>query len=436
MRFGVLGPLAVWTREGRPVTVPEAKVRALLAELLVEPGRVVPAERLARDLWGEHQPRDPANSLQTKVSQLRRTLEAAEPGGRGLVVHQPPGYLLLAAPDAVDAQRFRALTARAMATTDRATRAELLTAAAELWRGPPLADFADEPFAVAAAHRLEEERLVALEERAQARLDLGEHAQVLGELGELAARHPLRERLRGLHMRALHRSGRQSEALEGYAALRRRLADELGLDPSPELVALHRAVLEHAPDEPPPPAPPRTNLPAALADLVGREAAVESVCARVGEARLVTLTGPGGVGKTSLALAAARAVVARGGREGFADGVWFVEFSGLEPSAVADHRVVTVIAAALGVREEPGQTGDPVDRLAAALAARQLLLVLDNCEQVIGPVARVVSRLLRSAPEARVLATSREPLGVQGEVLWNVPPLEIPGRGRAAERHR
>ncbi len=412
MRFGVLGPLAVWTGDGEPVTVPEAKVRALLADLLVDPGRVVSADRLAEDLWGAHQPRDPANSLQTKVSQLRRTLEAAEPGGRALVVHQPPGYLLRTAPDAVDAQQFRELTARAMATTDPTGRAALLAEAVGLWRGPALADFTDEPFAAAVARRLEEERLAALEEWAQARLDLGEHHRMLGELADLVERFPLRERLRSLQMRALYRAGRQSEALDAYADLRRRLADEQGLDPAPELVALQQAILDHALDGPP--APPRTNLPAALTELVGRAAAIESVRARIDESRLVTLTGPGGVGKTSLALAAAR---------GLGADTWFVEFSGLE-AGVCDERVVAVIAAALGIREGPDE---PVDLLAEALVGRQILLVLDNCEQVVEPVARVVARLLGAAPQARVLATSREPLGVQGEVLWNVPPLEIPG---------
>ncbi|MGI5132015.1 BTAD domain-containing putative transcriptional regulator [Pseudonocardia sp. CA-107938] len=410
MRFGVLGPLAVWTGAGEPVTVPEAKVRALLAELLVDPGRVVPADRLARDLWGEQQPRDPANSLQTKVSQLRRALEAAESGGRALVVHQPPGYLLRTAPGAVDAQRFRELTAQAMATPDPAVRAALLEQATALWRGPALADFAGEPFAVAVAQRLEEERLVALEEWAQARLDLGEHAQLVGELADLVERHPLRERLRGLQMRALYRAGRQTDAVDTYADLRRRLADEQGLDPAPELAALQQAILDHALDGPP---PARSHLPAAVTELVGREAAVAAVRARLAESRLVTLTGPGGVGKTSLALAAAR---------GTGD-AWFVEFSGVEAGA-GEERVVAVLAAALGIREEPG---DPVDQLAAALAERRILLVLDNCEQVVAPVARVVARLLAAAPQARVLATSREPLAVQGEVLWNVPPLEIPG---------
>ncbi|WP_073459041.1 BTAD domain-containing putative transcriptional regulator [Pseudonocardia thermophila] len=427
MRFGVLGPLAVWTGDGRPVPVPEPKVRTLLACLLVEPGRVVSADRLAQDLWGERQPRDPANSLQTKVSQLRRALEGAEPGGRSLVFHQPPGYLLRVEPGSVDAQRFRDLAARAAVAADPAQRAALLAEALGLWRGPALAGFADEPFAVATARRLDEERVVAQEAWLQARLDLGEHAAVLGELTDLVARHPLREGLRALHMRALYRSGRQSEALASYADLRRRLADEQGLDPSPELAALQRAILDHSLDPAPraaaphgpvprgpalldPPPRERSNLPAALTELVGRDRAIAAVRDRIGESRLVTLTGPGGVGKTSLALAAARDT----------EDAWLVELAQL-PVGARDDQVVAVLAATTGIRAATAE------RLAAALGERRVLLVLDNCEHVVDPVARVAARLLRAAPQLRVLATSREPLGVEGEVLWHVPPLEVPG---------
>lgn len=247
MRFGVLGPLAVWTADGRAVQVPEVKVRALLADLLVQEGRALSADRLADDLWGDRLPGNPTNTLQTKISLLRRTLEKAEAGGRALVAHRPPGYLLRVDAEAVDAQRFRLLTARARATDDPHARAALLSDALALWRGPALADFADEPFAAAAIQRLEEERLVALEEWADARLALGEHNVLVGELGELVARYPLRERLRALQLRALYRAGRQSEALDSYGELRKRLAEELGLEPGPELAALHQAILKQDP---------------------------------------------------------------------------------------------------------------------------------------------------------------------------------------------
>ncbi|HYN93722.1 MAG TPA: AfsR/SARP family transcriptional regulator, partial [Pilimelia sp.] len=257
MRFGVLGPVAVWTDAGEPVTVPGAKVRALLADLLVNEGRSVSTDRLVDDLWGESAPANPTGALQVRVSQLRKALDEAEPGARELVVSRPPGYQLAARPDAVDAGRFADLAARAGAAADPRERAALLAGALALWRGPAYADVADEEFARAAVLRLEEQRLAVLEADAEARLELGEHGLLAGELSDLVARHPLRERLRAAHLRALYRAGRQSDALDSYTDLRRRLADELGLDPSPELVALHRAILDQDPGlaAPVPPAP-------------------------------------------------------------------------------------------------------------------------------------------------------------------------------------
>ncbi|TGB11616.1 AfsR/SARP family transcriptional regulator, partial [Streptomyces sp. MZ04] len=243
MRFGVLGPLTVWDDEGEPVRVPEAKVRALLADLLVHEGQPVSADRLIDDLWGQQPPGNPANALQSKVSQLRRAL------GADRVVRQIPGYRLRVDPaaDEVDADRFRTLVAEARTTGDARLRAGLLTQALELWRGPAYADFADEEFVRAAAHRLAEQRLGVLEEQAEARLASGDHALLLGELTDEVTRHPLRERLRAVQMRALYLAGRQSEALTSYAELREHLADELGLDPGPEVTALHEAILRQDP---------------------------------------------------------------------------------------------------------------------------------------------------------------------------------------------
>ena len=332
MFFGVLGPVAVWTADGEPVAVPGLKVRALLAVLLVHEGRPVPAARLIDALWGEHLPGDPAGTLSGKVTQLRRALERAEPGGRRLVASPPPGYRLRIDADAVDAHRFRTLTARARETGDPRARAGLLSDALALWRGPAFADFADEPFALTAAARLTEERLAALEDHAEARLALGEHTELVAELAELLAAHPLRERLRAAHMRALYRSGRPSEALDSFEELRVRLADELGLDPGPDLVALHRAVLARDPalatPAPPPAVRPRTNLPAALSELIGRDEAVAAIRGRLAADRLVTLTGPGGVGKTRLALETAGGLI-----NDFPDGVWLAELGGLEPGS-------------------------------------------------------------------------------------------------------
>ncbi|MEV0665245.1 BTAD domain-containing putative transcriptional regulator [Actinomadura luteofluorescens] len=420
MRFGVLGPLAVWTADGTQVAVRGLKVRTLLADLLVQDGRPVSADRLIDDLWGPARPADAPGALQVKVSQLRRALEDAEPGGRGRVVFQAPGYLLRVDPERVDACRFAAFLARARETADPRARAALLTDALALWRGPAYASFADEPFTQAAAARLEEQRLTAVEDLIEARLALGEHTALVGELRDLVARNPLRERLRAAHMRALYRAGRQSEALDSFGELRDRLREELGLDPGPEVGALQRAILTQDPDLAP--GRPRTNLPAPPGELIGREEAISEVRALLGRYRLVTLTGPGGVGKTRLALEVAARLL-----DAFPDGVWSVELGGHDrPDALAD-----AVAATLGVRDDAAQ--DPrggavpaADRVARALRGRRLLLVLDNCEHLIEPAAGLAHRLLAAAPQVRILTTSREPLGVGGEAIWTVPPLEPP----------
>ncbi|MHC0430401.1 BTAD domain-containing putative transcriptional regulator [Streptomyces sp. O3] len=443
MRFEVLGPLTALTDDGTPVSVPEAKVRALLAALLVHHGRPVPVDRLIEDLWGDALPGNPANTLQTKVSQLRRALEKAEPGARALVAYGPAGYRLRAADEAVDAGRFGALTTRARETADPRTRASLLAQALNLWQGDAFGGFRDAEFTQAAIAHLEEQRLTAQEEAAELRLELGEHHVLADELTTLVAHHPLRERLRAAHMRALYRAGRQSEALDAYRDLSQRLAADLGIDPSAELDALHQAILRHDPAlTPPAPAPtpgpaptpapenghghsdrPRGNLPSQVSELIGREDATVRICGLVAAGRLVTLSGPGGVGKTRLALAAATRLAATGG---YPDGVWFVEL------AAARGAVAETIAAAIGVRDSTPPTdtpstdtppGDSAEHLAEALAPRQTLLVLDNCEHVIDDAAALVERLLRRAPDLRILTTSQEPLALCGEVLEAVAPL-------------
>ncbi|MDO3646999.1 BTAD domain-containing putative transcriptional regulator [Nocardia mangyaensis] len=446
MRFGVLGPVAVWTDRGQPVRVPELKVRVLLAALLAEPGRIVPADRLVEDLWGGAAlPANPAGSLQTRASQLRRVLGEAEPGGRDLLVSRSPGYLLDVAEGAVDAQRFHDLLTRARATDDMAARAALLAEALALWRGPALADLADHDFARIPVVRWEEQRLTALEEHAQARIALGEHEHLADELGALTEAHPLRERLRGAHMLALYRSGRHGEALDSYRRLREHLAEELGLDPSPELAALHRAVLEQdpalgAPMRPAPTVPvtPRPSLPVPATTLIGREDELTGIAALIRAQRLVTLTGPGGVGKTRLALATAAAHPAR-------DGVLLVELAGLcvdDDPDLALPALAEVVAAAFDVRDDSAgsspfpvpDNGTPLDRLAEAVRAKQALLVLDNGEHVADTAAALVSRLLGAAPELRVLVTSQVPLNIAGEHLWPVSPLPVPEpRATAAE---
>jgi predicted ATPase/DNA-binding SARP family transcriptional activator len=436
MRFGLLGPLEVWASDGRPVRVPEAKVRALLAGLLINAGRVVSADRLVEDLWGQDLPANPAGALQTRVSQLRRALDDAEPGARTMLAFRSAGYVLDAAPDAVDATRFQRLVAEARRVADPATRAQRLTEALDLWRGPALADFADLEFAREAADRLEEQRLTAVEEQAEARLEAGEGDLLADDLADFVARHPLRERLRAAHMSALYRAGRQRDALMSYEELRRLLADELGVDPGPQLTALHQAILEQRPSlAPPDEARPhrhrrRTNLPSPPGELVGRSADLSRVRDLLTTSRLVTLTGPGGVGKTRLALEAARAA-----EDVFPDGAWLVELAGVKSSDSTTAGVIAeVVAGVLEVREGNPSAGpqprpapiELLDRLAEALRDRHMLVLLDNCEHVIGPAAEFTAALLRTNPDVRVLATSREPLGISGEHLWPVPPLDPP----------
>ncbi|MFC4535924.1 BTAD domain-containing putative transcriptional regulator [Sphaerisporangium dianthi] len=447
MRFGVLGPVTVWTGDGALVTVPGLKVRALLAALLVDEGRPVSADRLVEHLWGDRPPGNPSGTLSAKVSQLRRALEDAEPGGRDLVVSPPPGYLLRAGAGEVDAHRFASLTAEAREAPDARARATLLSGALALWRGPAFAGFADEPFARATVARLEEQRLTALEDLAEARLALGMHAVVAGDLGDHVARHPLRERPRALHMLALYRDGRQAEALDSYDELRVHLAEELGLDPGPEVVALHRSILAQNPALGGPvqaeeeeqageagasgaPARPRTNLPTAIAGIIGREDAVAEVRASLEHGRLVTLTGSGGVGKTRLAMEVAAPLA-----EAYPDGVWLAELGALDRPGASNvlESLTDLLMAVLDVRDVAGprEPAAPIERLVRALRTRRMLLVLDNCEHVIDEVAELAAALLRAAPGLRVLATSREPLGLAGEVVWPVPPLDVPHPGQA-----
>ncbi|QKW18853.1 AfsR/SARP family transcriptional regulator [Kitasatospora sp. NA04385] len=312
MRIGVLGPLEV-----RGVEVAGARLRGLLVRLVVDAGRVVPAERLVADLWGEQPPAVPGNALQTLVSRLRAL------GGRDVVVAGAGGYRLGAGAGEVDAGEFERLAAVARGLAAPAERVVVLRRALALWRGPALAEFADAGFADLAARRWEELRLTAVEERVAAELVLGQGAELVGELEELVAAHPLRERLHGQLMRALAAAGRPAAALERYEETRRTLAERLGVDPSPELSALHLALLrgEFTAEPRSGPAPRRSNLPLALTSFVGRERECATVRELLGATRLVTLTGPGGAGKTRLA-----AEVAAGLAADFPDGVWLVRW--------------------------------------------------------------------------------------------------------------
>jgi DNA-binding SARP family transcriptional activator len=237
--FRLLGPLEALV-EGRPADLPRGKPRALLARLLLDAGRVVAVETLVESIW-ERPPPSAHKVLQAYVSQLRKAIGAAR------IETRPPGYLLRASRDEVDLGRFETLAEVARATGDPARRMQLLGDALALWRGPGLVEFRSEPFARAAARRLAELRLGALEERIEAELERGRHERLVGELETLVAQEPLRERLRRQLMVALYRSGRQADALARYREGRRVLVEELGLEPSPELQELERAILRHDP---------------------------------------------------------------------------------------------------------------------------------------------------------------------------------------------
>ena len=416
MHIGLLGPLEVRTDDGREASVPGARLRALLAALALRPGQVVPKASLVDWIWGQQPPADAANALQRLVSRLRRALPA------GVIEGQPDGYRLRVEPDAVDAVRFGHLVIAGQAAAgDGARRARLLGEALGLWRGAALQDIGlpDSAALDAAVVRLEELRLTATEERAEAEIALGRGAVLVTGLTELAAAHPLREPLAAALMRALVAAGRDSEALLVYQRTREALADTLGVDPSAGLSALHVALLRGELGQRP--QTRATNLRAELTSFVGKEADVAAVGGLIATRRLTTLTGPGGSGKTRLATETARTLP-------FAlpDGAWLVDLAAIGP----DGDVAQATLTALGLRDTllAGATdAELTGRLITALRESEALLILDNCEHVIGQAAVFADRVLGECRRLRILATSREPLGITGEALWPVEPLAVPG---------
>jgi predicted ATPase/DNA-binding SARP family transcriptional activator len=407
VQVGILGPLEV-RADGDAVAIGGARLRTVLARLTLDAGRTVPAGTLADAVWPAGT--DTRHALHSLITRLRRALPAA-----GVVRSVADGYRLDVAPDAVDAVRFERL-ARAGRDALHAGQADVacrhLRAALALWRGDALADVPDAPFAAVAAARLDELRLTAQEDRAHAALLAGaDPAGPVAELYALIAAHPGRERAHALLMRALHADGRAAVALDHFERVRADLADRLGVDPSSELRAAHVAVLRADRSRPP---PRRGNLRAPLTSFVGRQRERELTVDRLAGARLVTLTGPGGVGKTRLACAVAAELA--GGLPG---GAWLVELAAVtDPDDVA----ATVLDA----------LGDGGPRA----ISRATLLVLDNAEHLLDPVAALAEELLGRYPSVRVLVTAREPLGIQGESIVPVPPLPVAPPTATAEELR
>lgn len=379
----------------------------------------VSADGLIEDLWGEEAPAGAASALQGLVSRLRRALGAA-----GRVELVAGGYRLPVREEGVDAHRFEALAAqgrRELIAGRAKEAAALLGTALGLWRGAALADVLEAPFARNLATRLDGVRAAAVADRFDAEVRLGRHADVLADIATAAAAQPLSERLAELRMRALSAAGRQSDALAAYEELRTRLADELGVDPSPELQETHLALLRGELDRPAAQAEQAapSRLPAPLTTFVGRDRELSRLAELMAASRLVSIVGPGGAGKTRLSLEAATRDRAHGqGR------VWFVPLAGVS----AEEQLPDAVLGAMSGLYDSGRMRQdtPADRMAELLDVGDVLLVLDNCEHLVEAAAALAAQLLDRLPQLRILATSREPLAIIGEALCHLGPLELP----------
>ena len=413
LRFCVLGPVEVH-RGGDRVSLGGPRQRALLALLLVDPGRVVRADQLVDELWAGEPPDAAEATLRTYISRLRTAL-----GDAGAVTATAAGYVLNSPPEAVDAVAFERRVRLADDEFDRGRYRQTrdgIAHALELWRGRPFGELSDEGRLRVEADRLEQLRLHALEVRLDADLALGRSAAVVDELEALVGRYPHRERLWRTLMLALYHSGRQADALAAFKRARILLDEELGIDPGPELQALERAILRQE-VQPISDLPGAGTLPAELTSFVGRAEELEQLDRVMLDARLVTLTGVGGVGKTRLALEAARRRAADA-----ADGAVFADLSTItEQSAVG-----RVVARAVGVRE---QLDGHVEQLTSHLRSKEMVLLLDNCEHVVAAAGDIATAVLTACPDVTIIATSRTPLGVPGEVDVGVAPLPLPREG-------
>ncbi|MFD4503578.1 BTAD domain-containing putative transcriptional regulator [Streptomyces sp. NPDC058457] len=431
MRFRLLGHLEAVASDGSLIDFPGSLARAVIARLILADGRPVQSETLVDELWGERAARNPVNALQVQMTKLRTSFAAR--GEEGRIVTQSGGYrLILSEHDRVDVTEFedRILRGRENLREGNYAEAEaLLRDALALWRAPALKDLTGFFFEAERA-RLEEFRLTANEDAVTAGMALGKARELVVELARLVAAHPLREKPRAQLMLALYRSGRHAEALAAFRDGRRLLDSELGLAPSPELEALHRAILSHDPAlrgpggasgtpearDRPHHATAEGNLMVPPGAFVGRVGMLRSLRAEIGRQRLVTAVGPGGVGKTRLMLEA----LSRRGDDGAA--VWWIDLV-----AAGKDGVLSALASALGLSES-SVTADqyplgPLERIVSYLKEHTAILAFDNCEHVLDETALLVKKLLGTCPSVTIVATSREPLSTSGEALFPVEPM-------------
>lgn len=404
--FRVLGEVEAVV-DGRRLDIGHARQRSVLISLLVDANRPVSPDQLIDRVWADEPPHRARNALAAYISRLRQLI--AEVDG-AQVVRGPGGYTLTIDSSTIDLHRFRATIVAARASAEPVKAATLFDDALALWRGEPLAHM-DTPWARDTRSSLAAEHFSAVLDRNDAALAAGRHSELLPQLASMSESHPLDERLVGQLILALYRGGRQAAALDTYRAMRERLVDELGVDPSPALRAVHQRILdgEPAPTQQATPPPPVVGIPRRATRLVGRHDDAVRVSAALADGPVVTLTGVGGVGKTRLALE-----VAERAFPNFADGVFFCELAPIADGAAVGQ------AAAAALQLQVGSSGaDVVD----FLRSRNLLVVLDNCEHVLSDAARFVDDVARNCPRATVLATSREPLGVEGERVVPVQPL-------------
>jgi predicted ATPase/DNA-binding SARP family transcriptional activator len=405
LQIAVLGPLEV-TRDGASVPVPRGRTSDLLVRLALEAGSVVSAERLVDDLWGAVAAETRRNTLQSKIAMMRRAL------GPSAVVSRDSGYALAVEPSQVDALvalRHADEAVRLRAAGDAVAAADLAASTLALFRGAGLEALSDAEWADVHRTRIHEAHGILLEIQLWARLQLGDVVGVVGELEAAVAAFPYRESLWELLITALYRAGRQHDALATYQRVKRTLADELGLDPGPQLQRLEQKVLAQ---ELPVGRPadtaadlPRGNLPSMSAGLVGRETEVATLAELLTRERLVEVVGPGGIGKTAVVLEAGRHLKPPGG-------VWLAR---LETAVTASDVVDVVVAAFNG----PGGESALYERLKGTSA----VVILDNCEHVVEAASALAVRLLDHAPGLRVLCTSQVPLEIDGEHVVELAPL-------------